>query len=216
VPTREQVRELFDSARDAFARTTPEPARDAEPADDAVTVLARQHHELDEMVRGIERRPRTGPGPRPSRDIVELRRRFVVHEWSKHLHLWPVLRRAWPDGKALAGAAWRQKQYVEDRFIKLRWLGDRDPRAAGVLDELLDGIGEQVSLEQHILGRMRRTLPRQVLVQVGGKLTRREFLMPTRPHPYLPEQPWAALVFGLMTGAADRVFEALPFGPGGA
>jgi hypothetical protein len=193
-----------------------------EPAEDAVTVLARQHRELDEMVRGIERQPRTGHGAKgePLRrlegDIDELGRRFVVHQWRKHLYLWPVLRRAWPDGKALAGAARRQQRHVEDRLIKFRWLTEYDPRAAEVLDEVLAGIGEHVSLEQHILGRMRRTLPRQVLERVGRKLTPREFLVPTRPHPYLPTHPWAAVVLGPVTGAADRIIDAFSFGPSGA
>lgn len=185
-------------------------------------MLAGQHHELGELVRGIERQPRIGHGAKgePLRrlegDIDELRRRFIVREWCKHLYLWPVLRRAWPDGGALANAARRQKQHVEDQLIKFRWLTEGDPRAAEVLDEVLAGIGEHVSLEQHILGRMRRTLPRQVLERVGQKLTRREFLMPTRPHPYLPTHPWAAVVLGPVTGAADRLGDSFSFGPSGA
>jgi hypothetical protein len=193
-----------------------------EPASDAVTVLAGQHRELGELVRGIERQPRIGHGVkgeplrRLQHDISELRRRFVVYEWCKHLYLWPELRRAWPDGKALAGAARRQEQQVEDRLIMLRWLNERDPRAATVLDEVLAGIGEHVSLEQHILGRMRRTLPRQVLEHAGHKLSRPEFLVPTRPHPHLPARSWAAMVLGPVTGAADRIVDALSFGPSGA
>jgi hypothetical protein len=192
------------------------------PVGDAVTVLAGQHRELGELMRGIGRQPRIGHGIKgePLRrlegDIDELRRCFIAHEWCKHVYLWPVLRRAWPDGGALADAARRQKQHVEDQLIKFRWLTEHDPRAAGVLDEVLAGIGEQVSLEQHILGRMRRTLPRRVLEQVGQKLTRREFLVPIRPHPYLPAHPWAARVLGLVTGAADRLVEAFSFGPSGA
>jgi hypothetical protein len=193
-----------------------------EPVGDAVTVLAGQHRELGELVRGIERQPRIGHGIKgePLRrlegDIDELRRCFVAREWCKQLYLWPVLRRAWPDGGALADAARRQRQHVEDQLIKLRWLTEHDPQTAEVLDEVLAGIGEHVSLEQHILGRMRRTLPRQVLEQVGQKLTRRGFLVPTRPHPYLPAHPWAAMVLGLANGAADRVVEAFSFGPSGA
>lgn len=193
-----------------------------EPAEDVVTVLARQHRELGGLMRDIERQPRIGhgTGDEPLRrlqgDIDELRRRFVVHEWCKHLYLWPVLRRAWPDGKALADAARRQKQHVEERLIKLRWLNERDPHAARVLDEVLAGIGEHLSLEQHVLGRMRRTLPRQVLEQAGRKLTRREFLMPTRPHPYLPTDRWAAMVLGPVTGAADRIVDSFSLGPSGA
>ncbi|HEX8009240.1 MAG TPA: hypothetical protein VF482_22755 [Trebonia sp.] len=192
-----------------------------EPVGDVVAVLARQHHELDELVRDIERQPRIGHGikgeplRRVQYDIVELRRRFVVQEWCKNLYLWPVLRRAWPDGNALADAARRRQQHVEDRLIELRWFAERDPRAAGVLDEVLAGIGEHVGLEQHILGRMRRTLPQQVLAQAGRKLTR-GFLVPTRPHPYLPAYRWAAVVLGPVTGAADRIIDSFSFGPSGA
>jgi hypothetical protein len=198
------------------------PDRAGEPAGDAVTVLSRYHRELGELVRDIGRRPRIGHGIKgePLRQLEsefdELRRCFVMHEWCKHLYLWPELRRAWPDGKALADAARRRKQHVEDRFIKLRWLTERDPQAADVLDEVLAGISEHVSLEQHLLGRMRRTLPRQVLERAGGKLARREFLVPTRPHPCLPARPWAAAILGPVTGAADRVIEAFSFGPSGA
>lgn len=193
----------------------------AEPVGDVVAVLARQHRELGELIRGIDRQPRIGHGiegeslRRLQGDIDELRRRFVVHEWCKLLYLWPVLRRAWPDGEALAGAARRQQRHVEELLIKFRWLNERDPRAAEVLDEVLAGMRQHVSLEQHILGRLRRTLPRQVLEQAGRKLTRK-FLVPTRPHPYLPTHRWAVVVLGSVTGAADRLVDSFSFGPGGA
>lgn len=187
-----------------------------------VTVLACQHRQLENMISAI--RPGsladgTAKGPdlrRLQRRTGELRRCFVTHEGSKQRYLWPVVRRAWPDGNAIAKAAWRRKKHVEERFTKFQWLGERDPLASEVLDQVLAGIEEHVSLESHLLGRMRRTLPEDVRVRTGQSLARRQFLAPTRPHPHLPRRPWAAAVIGPVAGLVDRTVEAFSFGPSGS
>ncbi|HWG01996.1 MAG TPA: hemerythrin domain-containing protein [Trebonia sp.] len=192
------------------------------PADDAVTVLSRQHGEITALTRAVRNDARPGGGAkgpelrRALARISDLRRCFIAHERAKQLYLWPLLRGAWPDGKAIGKAAWRRKQHAEERFEKLHWLSERDPRASEVLDQVLAAIEEHISVEERLLGRMRRTLPEDVLAQTGAKLASRGFLVPTRPHPQLPGQPWAGALLGPVAGLADRVVEAFSFGPSGA
>jgi Hemerythrin HHE cation binding domain len=190
--------------------------------DDVVTVLSRQHDELGRLMRAIEREPQIGAGA-SGRDlrrlqvmIDDLRRCFVIHERSKERYLWPVLRRAWPDGDAIFRAARLHKRHVEERLVKLRWLSERDAYASEVLDEVLAGIQEHISLENHLLGRIRRSLPREILEEVGARLARKQFLVPTRPHPDMPVSPRVAAVLGPVIGLADRLIEAFSFGPSGA
>lgn len=189
---------------------------------DAVTVLSRRHDELGRLIREVERLPRvsldaTGPELRRLQELMaELRRCFVVHERLKERYLWPALRRAWPDGRVISRAARDKKRQVEERFVKFRWLSERDVLVNGVMDQILAGIEDHISLESHLLGRMRRSLPGEVLEDIGAKLARRQFLVPTRAHPDMPALPWAAAIAGPVVGLADRVTEAFAFGPSGA
>jgi hypothetical protein len=79
--------------------------------EDAVTVLSRQHDETRRLMREVKGLPRislgaTGPDLRRLQELMdELRRCFVVHERLKERHLWPVLRRDWPDGDAISRGA---------------------------------------------------------------------------------------------------------------
>lgn len=187
-----------------------------------MTVLSRQHAELRRLMREIERLPRvnpdaTGPDLRRLQELMaELRRCFVVHERLKDRYLWPVLSRAWPDGGVISGAARREKRQVEERFIKFRWLSERDALVNEVTDQILAGVEDHISLESHLLGRMSRSLPDQVLQDIGAKLAREHFLVPTRAHPDMPASSWLATVAGPVIGLVDRVTEAFAFGPSGA
>lgn len=204
---------MLDRTREAGVRC---------PAADAVTVLSCQHSQLQALIRVIRNEPRAGSGAKGTElrrsltHVNDLRRCYIVHERSKQLYLWPALCRAWPDGSAIGRAAWQRKRQVEERFIKLRWLSERDPRASEVLDQALAGIEEHIRLEARLLGRMRRTLPEETLVRIGAKLSEPGVLTPTRPHPHLPAKPWAGLLLGPVAGLADRMVEAFSFGPSGA
>jgi hypothetical protein len=189
--------------------------------ENAVTVLSRQHDELLRLVREVESLPRisldaTGPDLRRLQGLMnELRRCFVVHERMKERYLWPVLRREWPDGDVISRAARGGKRHVEERFVKFRWLSERDPDANQVIDRILAGVEGHIGLESHLLGRMSRSLPSQVLEEIGAKLAGRQFLVPTRPHPDMPASPLAAAVAGPVLGLLDRATEAFAFGPSG-
>jgi hypothetical protein len=191
--------------------------------DDVVIVLSRQHALLLWLMREIRAQPRlVGGGPtgedlRNRQELMdELRRCFVLHERSTQRYLWPVLRRAWPDGTAIAGAARLRRRRAEERLIKYRWLSERDARVERVMDQVMAGIEEHVSMETHLLGRVRRSLPEEVLDDLGAKLAKRQFLSPTRPHPDIPSRWWAAAVVNPVVGLVDRVVEAFSFGPSGA
>jgi hypothetical protein len=207
------------AATASAARTDHRPAA---RVDDVVTVLSRQHDDLRRLMRDIEREPsvsqraKGGDLRRLQTLTDDLRRCFVIHERSKERYLWPVLRRAWPDGDVISRAARLRAQHVEKRFIKLCWLGERDAHANAVLDEALARIQEHISLEGHLLGRIRLSLPGEVGEEIGAKFARRQLLLPTRPHPDMPISPRVAAVLGPVIGLADRVVEAFSFGPSGA
>ena len=190
--------------------------------EDAATVLATGHGKLHELMREVERQPRVGEHSagrdlrRREEAIDDLRRYFVVHETVKLRYLWPVLRREWPDGPAIAEAARIQKLRAEELFIQLRWLSERDVHANDVTEELLAVIRELITLESDFLGRLRRTLRPETLEKIGDKLTRRQVLAPTRPHPDMPSAPPLVAVLAPVIGIVDRLVEAFLFGPSGA
>lgn len=188
---------------------------------DAVTVLAGQHRRMEQLMDDVRRLlPITehctgGELRRLQERLEELRRYFVSHETVKLRYLWPVLRRAWPDGGAITAAARGQKLRAEELFIKLRWLSERDVHVNDVAQELLTVISGHVALESHFLGRLRRTFPPETLTRIGDRLTRRQVLAPTRPHPDMPSSSALVAVLAPVIGLVDRLVEAFSFGPSG-
>jgi hypothetical protein len=188
---------------------------------DAVTLLARQHEEMLRLLADLARQPTVsehiqgGQLRRREQTLQRIGRCFVTQEGAKQRYLWPLLRRAWPDGAAIVAAARARKQQAEELLIKLRWLGDRDVQVNDATDALAAVLREHIAIESRHLGRLRRGVPAPDLAALGDKLAG-PHLLPTRPHPDLPSSPLAVALLGPVVAVTDRVVDAFAFGPSGA
>lgn len=79
-----------------------------------------------------------------------------------------------------------------------------------MLRELIADMRQQITGEERdILPRLRDSLPRDQLLDLGTKMLLAQSNAPTRPHPTTPDTPPANLLIDPGVGYVDRMRDAL-------
>jgi uncharacterized membrane protein YccC len=189
---------------------------------DATQLVEEQHRVLGGLLDDLERQPAVterilGGQLRVRQELLRaIERAFVQQEAAKHRHLWPLVRRALPDGGAVAHEAVVQCREIEHQLVKLRWFGDRDSQVDDVVASLLDDIRKHLAFEHQQLARLRRHPPEEDLGEVAARMSSRGWARPTRPHPDLPaSRPLAGLV-GFPMALVDHLLDVFAFKPTGS
>ncbi|WBB81138.1 hemerythrin domain-containing protein [Micromonospora sp. WMMD882] len=127
---------------------------------------------------------------------------------SRHLsaeeqYLYPALRRALPDGDALAD------REIETDTALLRALKAVDRAGPGQGAELLRGWQRHVTAVEPALAGLRAVATEAELIRLGNRLEIAEEAAPTRPHPGTPATaPWNRIVEPAV-GVVDKVRDAV-------
>jgi hypothetical protein len=189
---------------------------------DATQLVEEQHRLLRGLLEDLERQPAVterilGGQLRARQELVRtIGRTFVHQEAAKHGHLWPVVRRALPDGATVVREAIAQCRRIEHHLVKLRWFGDRDAEMDDVIAAMAEKIRDHLAFEHQHLARLRRHAPEAELRQVAARMSSRSWARPTRPHPDLPGSGRLAGLLGTPMGVVDHLLDAVAFRPTGS
>ena len=209
--------EADEQMRAARRQHTAEPAGISDPDDthDAVTVLVRQHNQVQVLLKQLQALPsHTTGGTREQmsarKSVVDMISvRLAAHETAEEEHFWPAVRRLLPDGDELADGALQQEQEGKDTLTELARL-DPDGREFDELAErLVLQLRKHVAYEEKVFLRVRETASAAKLEKIGRKLLATDKRAPTRPHPHAPQQPPAAVKAAAAAAAVtDRARDA--------
>lgn len=163
-----------------------------------------QHADLRRLIEKLDRQPAVTeqilqPQLRARRQVFRtLQRTFVAYQSARLRHLWPVLRRAWPDGRVYTDQAWKQTRRIEDRMAKRPWLGERDEATTDLDRQIAVGIEALLTAEEDQLPRLE-----------GTTMSRRlgDGYWPTRPHPDVPRAQRLASILQRPLALSDRVLD---------
>lgn len=189
---------------------------------DATQLVEEQHRLLRGLLDDLDRQPAVterilGGQLRARQELLHsIERTFVQQEAAKHRHLWPVLRRALPDGETVVHEAIVQCRQIEHQLVKLRWFGDRDSEVDDVVAALVDDVRSHLAFEHRQLSRLRRHPPEQDLDEVAARMSSRGWARPTRPHPDLPGSRRLAGLLGIPMALVDHLLDAFAFRPTGS
>jgi hypothetical protein len=189
---------------------------------DATQLVEEQHRLLRGLLDDLERQPAVterilGGQLRARQELVRsIERTFVQQEAAKHRHLWPVVRRALPDGTTVVREAIAQCRSIEHHLVKLRWFGDRDGEMDDVVAAMTEEIRGHLAFEHQHLARLRRHAREADLRQVAARMTSRGWARPTRPHPDLPVSRRLAGMLGIPMAVVDHLLDAFEFRPTGS
>lgn len=183
--------------REAAARRTAEPPQEQDPDEDhdAITVLARQHNQVNALLKQLQALPShtTGGSPRhmsARKSIVDMiTARLSAHETIEAAHLWPTVREKVPDGDEYADTALAQEQEGTDTLAALGSL-DADSREFDEhIETFVAQVRKHVAFEELVFLKMRESMEQEELDRLGGKLRSAMKTAPTRPHPHAPRKP---------------------------
>lgn len=188
---------------------------------DAIEVVEAQHLRVGALLaRCLQLQPvdehTRGPDMRERQAILRtLRRHLAQTEAAKERYLYPVVRDVLPDGRDVERRLLRSKVAAEERLLKLRWYGDRDPRLTEGTEALVAQVREHLDDEAHVLARLREAAPPELLAETGRRLERMTPRAPTRPHPDMPTSPWVAALTWRLVAVLDRLRDRIDPAPTG-
>jgi hypothetical protein len=183
-------------------------------------LLADWQRETRELLAALH--PRQHPeGVLPSAELDEetaaIRRfRWVTfpRETRKQRYLWPVLAKHLFGDTSVLDDLRERKQLFELELVRLRWSDERSQHFDHQLRKVLDDVEHYVECESGLLPRIATEVPGADQQRVADQLTAERGWPPIQPHPDLPETPWAAKIFGPVTGVLDRARDRFGTTPG--
>ncbi len=174
-----------------------------------LSVLTRQkqdHVRLDELLHAL------GATPPAEQDAV-LRRIYRLvfpHAFAEESVLWPVLRRALPDGPALTVQIEQEHQEVNELVTRLEQLPVDAVERQAVLDRLVEVLREDVRDEEdQLLPELQERVPAARLRALGLAWEAVRRVAPTRAHPVVARRPPGNLVAAVPLAVLDRARDAV-------
>jgi hemerythrin-like domain-containing protein len=177
----------------------PPPIEDPDGTHDAITVLGRQHNQVQYLLKQLQALPSHTTGGSPEhmserKSIVDMITvRLSEHETIEEEHFWPAVRKALPDGDQQADAALQQEQEGKDTLTELGRLDPDSREFDEHVEQFVLQVRKHVAFEGQVFLKMREAMPEEDLDRLGEKLLSAMKTAPTRPHRHAPKRPGAAV-----------------------
>lgn len=149
-----------------------------EAAGDLITVLVTDHRHLERMLDELQ-----GAVPAQHSQLLEqLTAALMRHAVAEEQHLYPLVRRALPDGDARADRELGEHAEAERVLRELEQLDGDDPAYQALVGQLISQVRNHLQEEEHeLLPRLAREVPADQLRELGRKMRRAKESAPTRP-----------------------------------
>ena len=172
------------------------------------SLLVRQRRDHEVLEQLLERVPRTA-GDEQDEVLTALWRLVFPHAYAEETVVWPVLRRALPDGEALTLQLEQEHQQINEvvsRVDRTPPGPERDALLADVVRLLRQDARDE---EDVLLARLQQALPGPQLRRLGRAWQVVRRTAPTRPHAVVSRRPPGNVLAALPLTALDRSRDAL-------
>jgi hemerythrin superfamily protein len=170
---------------------------------DITELLRNEHREAEAAFALFEQTDDDNVRTGLARTLVEA---LSVHAGAEELVLYPVIRRKVIDGAALIDHSLEEHQTVKELLVSL----DRAARNGGadlgmLVGRLKTAVLEHVEEEEgKVFPRLRESVDREELRDLGRQLMEAEQHAPTHPHPHAPNRPPANKVADMAAFVLDK------------
>jgi hemerythrin superfamily protein len=192
-----------EQMRTALRQRTAEPP----PADpgvekenhDAVTVLGRQHNQVNYLLKELQALPSHTTGGSAEqmsarKSIVDMITvRLSEHETIEEEHFWPAVRKALPEGDQYADQALQQEQEGKDTLTDLGRLDPDSREFDEHVGQFVSQVRKHVAFEELVFLKVREAMSQEDLDRLGKKLLSAMKTAPTRPHKHALKRSGAAV-----------------------
>ena len=172
-------------------------------AKDALSLLTRDHREVDAMFRRFE-----ATGPRAHKERTDLVGRIIealsVHAAIEETVFYPAVRAEVAAQNDQVLEALEEHHVVKWTLSELEGLDPDDERFAAKVAVMIESVRHHVDEEEHeLFPAVRAALRPQRLRKLGDELTAARPTVPTRPHPRSPDTPPGNLVAQALVAPFD-------------
>jgi hemerythrin superfamily protein len=171
----------------------------------AIELLTADHAAVEGMFRQIESEVQGEARDRVVGDIV---RELSIHAAIEEQVLYPVMRKALPDGETHVHQAIEEHQQVKETLAaieKTDAAGEREPLLVQLIGNVRHHVDEE---ETELFPKLQASVGRQELQELGAKLAAAKKMAPTHPHPHLPNTPPGNIVGGAAAALIDKARDA--------
>jgi hemerythrin superfamily protein len=172
---------------------------------DAITLLRNDHKTVEALFKRFEKAGNNAFAQK--REIVDR----IVEELSVHAAIeeqvfYPVARRMVPSSEDVALESLEEHHIVKWLLAELAELDPTHERFDAKVSVLMENVRHHVKEEESdFFPKVRETLSRAQLADVGETMADAKKTAPTHPHPRLPDEGPAVVVAGTIAGVLDRV-----------
>jgi hemerythrin-like domain-containing protein len=198
-PTRKTARKTARKPARKTARTT-RPAGAA----DAIALLKQDHRDVERLFKRFERAGERAF--RSKRELVD----SIIEELSRHgeveeLVFYPAVRAEVDDAESDVLEAIEEHHVVKLVLRELEDMDATDERFEPKVTVMIENVRHHVKEEEReLFPDVREHLGRKRLVELGEALRAAKSRVPTRPHPYAPDEPPGNVLLGPAVAALDR------------
>jgi hypothetical protein len=178
-----------------------DPAADAAPTTDAVSVIEDEHRTLQSLFERVSK---------PDEDRPEVLKQIVrllsSHVGAEKQLVVPVVRERVPDGELIADHLSDYHDEVEHILITLDRRKVNSPDVPALVTDLLRLTDTHVAEAQNdLFPALRQALTADELDELGGRMLSDERLTTSHPHPHLPQSGPLKKIAGEVASIVDRV-----------
>lgn len=176
---------------------------------DAIELLRADHQKVLTMLAELENEPAV-PGENQLRARKELVTELVIaesqHEAVEEQYFWPMVRDSLPDGAELAQHAVDQEDAAKQVLDALDKADPAQSDFEPMLRRIIDDGREHIEYEEtQVWPKVRETVDKARLEELGEKMAKAKDMAPTRPHPATPSSPGVLKTAGMAAAATDKL-----------
>jgi hemerythrin superfamily protein len=171
---------------------------------DAITLLERDHHQVESLFKEFERSSQQTQEERGEivNAIIDA---LVRHASAEEQFFYPAIRERSFQHESAALEALEEHHVVKWLLFELSKMRPNEERFAAKMSVLIDNVRHHIEEERaQLFPVVRNAFDTQELEDLGALIDEAERVGPTRPHPRAPDTPPANLIAGAVTAVLDR------------
>jgi hemerythrin superfamily protein len=172
---------------------------------DAIALLKQDHREVEQLFKRFEKAGRDAHAAK-RKLVAAMIEALSVHAEIEEMVFYPAVRSDMPRSKSDVLEALEEHHVVKVVLSELEDLAPTAERFDAKVTVMMELVRHHVKEEEgELFPDVRRQIARRDLVELGERLREAKRIVPTRPHPWAPDEPPANAVVGGAVAVIDRV-----------
>ncbi len=191
--------------RTATARSLPAKRPSRGVSTDAIALLKQDHREVEQLFKRFEK---SGPEAHAAKRqlVAAMIEALSVHAEIEELVFYPAVRNDAPPLQSDVLEALEEHHVVKVVLSELEDLAPTSERFDAKVTVMMELVRHHVKEEEaELFPDVRKRIARRELLALGEQLRDAKRIVPTRPHPWSPDEPPGNAVVGNAVAVIDRV-----------